>query len=391
MNKINNKKLPGKINWVNFLHIYQPPWQDKGILEQVSNESYEYLLSLFEKYSKFKASLNISGNLVEQLEDAHPDILKRLQALVKNNQIELTGSSKYHALLPMLSEKEIRRQIELNKQILSQYFDKKKIKGFYMPEMAYSDTVAKVVKKQGFEWIILDPICYKAKVDNNFLYIHHKTGLKVVFRDRQISKSYPAEIIFHKLNNLEKGTIITGTDGEIYGHFHQDWQGHIEKIMANKNLRVETVGQYLKKLKEKKRIELRAGSWESSEEELKKKNPYALWNSPKNKIHKSLWSLVDLATELVNKYKKDKNWNWARRHLDRGQSSCTFWWASAQRPSDFSPLTWNPDMIDNGSEELIKAVRSLSKASYQEKIRAEKIYIDIKKNTWLDHWRKYHK
>ncbi|MCD4760426.1 hypothetical protein K8R42_00840 [bacterium] len=46
-------------------------------------------------------------------------------------------------------------------------------------------------------------------------------------------------------------------------------------------------------------------------------------------------------------------------------------------------------MIDNGSEELIRVVRSLSRAKTAEKIKAEKIYIDIKKNTWLTHWRKY--
>jgi hypothetical protein len=48
-------------------------------------------------------------------------------------------------------------------------------------------------------------------------------------------------------------------------------------------------------------------------------------------------------------------------------------------------------MIDNGSEELIKVVRSLESATTKEKIKAEKLYIEIKKNTWLTHWRKYNK
>ena len=104
-----------------------------------------------------------------------------------------------------------------------------------------------------------------------------------------------------------------------------------------------------------------------------------------------LWKLVDQASRLVDKYKGDPNWHWARTHLDRGVSSCTFWWASAKKPSEWSPLTWNPDMIDNGSEELIRAIRSLEKATAAEKIKAEKIFIDIKKETWLTHWRRHHK
>lgn len=384
--------MANKIIWVNFLHIYQPPWQSKGVVDQIASESYEYLITLFEKYPNFKASLNISGDLVEQLSDYRPDLLKRLQNLVSKNQIELSSSAKYHALLPLLPKEEIKRQIDLNQEILAQYFDIKKISGFYMPEMAYSDEVSSIVKKAGFKWIILDPINYQGEVESNVFYVHKKTKLQVVFRNRDISKSYPAEVIFDKLNtNQLDQIIITGTDGEIYGHFHEDWQGHLEKILSNKNLIIRTVSEYLKGAGRVKKIALRSGSWESLEREISDHIPFALWNNPKNKIHKSLWKLVYLAIKLINKYQRDKNWHWARQHLDRGVSSCTFWWASAKKPSDFSPLTWNPDMIDNGAEELIRSIRSLVSASAKEKIKAEKIYIDIKKNTWLNHWNKYNK
>ena len=142
--------MVNKINWINFLHIYQPPWQHKGVIDQISSESYEYLVTLFEKYPNFRASINITGNLVEQLDEYRPDLLKRLQALVSKGHIELTSSAKYHALLPLLKKEEIKRQIELNQEVLAQYFDIDKIKGFYMPEMAYSDDVAKIVKNLGF-------------------------------------------------------------------------------------------------------------------------------------------------------------------------------------------------------------------------------------------------
>ncbi|MCD4760427.1 polysaccharide deacetylase family protein [bacterium] len=293
-----------RINWVNFLHIYQPPWQSQGVLEQVSSESYEYLVTLFERYPNFKVSLNITGNLVEQLDDIRPDLIKRLQGLVRRGQIELTSSSKYHALLPLLNKKEISRQIELNQEILSQYFDLDKIKGFYMPEMAYSNDVAKLVKKFGFEWIILDPICYRDDVDDDILYIHKKTGLKVVFRNREVSKSYPAEVIYkHFKKNKSGATVITGTDGEIYGHFHEDWQGHLEKVLQNKNLEVSTVSHYLQTLDNQKKIDLRAASWESTESELKKKIPYALWEHPQNKVHKLLWKMVNFSSKMIDKYK----------------------------------------------------------------------------------------
>ena len=381
-----------KITWVNFLHIYQPPWQDKGVIEQVAIESYDYLLTLLEKYPKFTASLNITGSLIEQLAEIRPDLLERLQGLVKKNKIELAASAKYHALLPLLPKKEIVRQIKLSQEVLAKYFSQKII-GFYLPEMAYSKEVAEIIKKQGYEWIILDAINYDQEVDNNILYEIKDIGLKVVFRDRQISKSYPAEIIYKKLKfkNLKPITIITGTDGEMYGHFHEDWQGHLEKILQNENLQVQTISEYLAELKETKKIELRAASWETTEAELKRHVPFALWQDPKNKIHKSLWQLVKLAITVIHQYPQDENFKWARWHLDRGLSSCTFWWASATKPSQFSPLTWNPDMIDNGSEELVRSIRSLKKATTSQKLKAERLYIQVKKITWETHWHKYNK
>lgn len=384
--------MKNKITWVNFIHIYQPPWQQQGVLEQVASESYEYLFRLLERYRQFRCTLNVTGNLIEQLDLVRPDLIKKLQKIVKRGQVELTSSAKYHALLPLLNDREIKRQIELNQEVLVKYFDNKKIKGFYLPEMAYSDKVAKVVKKLGFGWIILDSINSLVKVEENTFYKIKNIGLKVVFRDRSVSKSYPAEVIYLKLKKKFKDqTIISATDGEIYGHFHEDWQGHLEKVLQDDGAEVLSVVDYLKTSKKDKAIILQNASWESTEPELKKNIPYALWNHPQNNIHQLLWKLVDLASDLVYKYRQDKNFVWARRHLDRGLSSCTFWWASAKKPSEFSPLTWNPDMIDNGSEELIRAVRSLDKASTKEKIKAEKLYIEIKKNTWLDHWQKYNK
>lgn len=379
-----------KITWVNFLHIYQPPWQQPGVIQQVASESYEYLITLLETHKNFQATINITGKLVEQLEEQRPDLLLRIKKLVSKGKIELTGSAKYHALLPLLPKAEVKRQIELNKEVLKKHFPITKIEGFYFPEMSFSNQAAKIVKEQGYKWIILDPINYQSKVDNNFIYTINKIGLKVVFRNREISKSYPAEVIYNKLKNLsDDETIITGTDGEMYGHFHEDWQGHLEKVIQSKDVSILTVKKYLSSLSKKKSISLRTASWETTEEEIKKGVPFSLWHDPKNNIHNLLWEIVEEAYKLLNKHKKDKNYKWARNHLDRGLSSCTFWWASGKKLSIFSPLTWNPDMIDNGSEELIKVSRSLDSASEKDKIKMEKLYINIKKTTWLTHWVKY--
>jgi alpha-amylase/alpha-mannosidase (GH57 family) len=381
-----------KITWVNFLHIYQPPWQTVGVVQQVASQSYEYLVYLFKKYPKYRATINISGCLLDMLAEIRPDLVKELQKLVSRQQIELTATAKFHPLLPLLSQEEIIRQIKLNTETLKKFFPGAKPSGFYLPEMAYSQRVAKIIKQLGYKWIILDPICANEKIDNNIRYSIKNIGLAVIFRDRIISKKYPAEEIYHKLERIiTNETIITATDGEIYGHRHEDWQGHIEKVISNKNLETKTVSQYMLGLNKKKTITLRSGTWESTPQELKSNKPFVMWADPHNKIQQDLWVLVALATSLLKKYKKDPSFQWARMHLDQGLISCTFWWASARKPSDFSPLTWHPDMIDNGVEELVRSVRSLQRATTKEKIQAEKLYLEVKKNTWMIHWKKYSK
>ncbi len=379
-----------KITWVNFLHIYQPPWQEEGIIHQTARESYDYLFTLLEKYPKFTFTLNISGSLIEQLNILEPEILAKLQLVVKNKRLELTASAFYHPILPLLPEQEVLRQIKLNQEILFKYF-KIKPAGFYLPEMAYSLKTAKIIKKLGFSWIILDPISTSQKINNNILYQIKNLGLKVIFRDRCYSQSYPAEAIYQKFQHQEikVETIITATDGEMYGHKHEDWQGHLEKILVNKNLDVLTVSQYLKTLKQTASVSLRDSSWETSQKDLQKNIPFALWQDPKNSIHKTLWQLANLSISLVKKYPKDQNHFWARYHLDRGLSSCTFWWASAKKVGIFSDLAWHPDMVDNGAEELVRSARSLKQASVAEKIQAERYYTKAKRLIWERHWRKY--
>lgn len=381
-----------RITWVNFLHIYQPPWQDNGTIEQIASQSYEYLLMLLERYRQFGLTLNITGNLLERLEELRPDIIKELQKVVARSQVELTATAKFHSFLPLLPLQEVERQIMLNKQTLRRYFPKVKIEGFYFPEMAFTPEIAAIVKKHGYKWIILDEIALNEEMRTDTLYIHKTSGLRVVFRGRSLSKKYPPEVIYKLIaKRFKNQTLISGHDGETYGYYHEDWQGHIEKVLQNSIVESITVGKYLAGLKKAKKVTLRASTWETRSIDLDNKNPWLLWNDPKNIIHSDLWKLTYLAIDLVRKNFQDANWKWARNRLDRALSSCTFWWSTGKKPSPFAEKSWNPEIIDNGAEELIKVVRTFAKLRKSTRIAAENLYIDIKKNTWLTHWRKFHK
>jgi len=267
--------------------------------------------------------------------------------------------------------------------------------------MAYSSKVASLVKKLGYSWIILDEIAFSGDLrqhpDPTVNYQDQASGLKIVFRNRVISSSYPPDTLRaaatkNKTDASTSPTIITGTDAELYGLRHEDPTAELEKLVRTGIYKTATISAYLKtKRKKPEKISIVPCSWESSPKEIKQGKPYILWNNSKNKIQSDLWRLAYLALDAGEKFKGDKNYYWYRWHLVRGLASCAFWWASAHNFSKiFGPYAWSPDDIERGLEDLVRSVRSLeAPKSKRYKLDAEKYYLRIKKLIWQEHWRKH--
>jgi predicted glycosyl hydrolase (DUF1957 family) len=389
-NQNNNKP---ELTWVNFLHIYQPPNQFPEVLDKVVNESYLPLIKLAKKYPRFYFTLNINASLTEQLaERGYKNAIKDLSSLARRRQIEFTGSAAYHPILPLLPEGEIYHQIEKNYEINRKYFGSVyKPTGFFSPEMAYSNRLAKAVKKLGYKWIIQDENQVDERIIPSKKYLIKGLGLEVIFRERRLSKSYPPEVLGKRLDEAEAGEVIgiSATDGEIYGHWHKDERRVLQKLIVKPRVNILRVSDFLFERRGRELVTPFRSSWESLPEEISSGIPFRLWNDPKNKLHQKLWGLAKLAIKIINENKKDPNYYWARWHLDRGLASCTFWWCSHMRPSPFCPITWNPDEVEKGLMQLIRSIRSLEKLPTKTKLGAEKKYFQLQKLIWETHWKEY--
>ncbi len=400
--------------WFNFLHFYQPANAEFYNIRKALDKSYWRLLRLMEEHPELKMTFNISGCLLDRLaEEKEMAFIERLKFLVKKDRVELTGSAYYHGFLPLLPETEVVRQIKANEKALKKYFGKNfKPAGFFLPEMAYSPAVAKIIKRLGYDWLILDEVAYsggkKIRPDFNRLYLDAASNLKIIFRSREMSSAYPPDKLWPILKNLAVGKFrvkkigvagsgeplfITATDAELYGLRHEDPTGEMEKIVKQKSLQTATFSERIKQLEKTKALKIKIwpATWESSAAEVSSGQPYQLWQNKSNKIQVYLWKLAYLSLGLENKFKKDKNYYWYRWHLARGLASCTFWWASARdfKPV-FGPYAWSPDDIERGLEDLIRSVRSLhDPKTRRTKLEAEKYYLKIKTFIWEEHWKKH--
>ena len=378
------------MNWISFLHIYQPPWQSKDMVDRVVRETYYPLIKIIRGNSRARVTLNICGSLTELLDKyGYNEIIRGFRELAAKKRIEFTGSAAYHAFLPLIPEEEVKRQIMLNNHINKKYFGKYyHPQGFFSPEMGYSNKLVKLIKKQGFKWMLADVSILKDHNPiGNYLIIPEKAkGLAVFISDHKFSdavngmSSASQYVDRLKREAKDRKFYITASDGELYGHNNKKGISFLKKAMGSRDINPLLASELYEMNEVDRKVErLRSASWSTRDAHFKRRNPYPLWDCSSNNVHRLLWKLANLAIKEVRKNKKDPNYKWARKHLDWGLASCTWWWAGAE-------LNWSPDEIEKGALQLIKSVRSLNKLSDRKKIEAEDIYSELIKETWRMHW-----
>jgi hypothetical protein len=356
--------------WSNFLHIYQPPTQTEEIVRKVTGESYRTLVRVLREAPGGKITLNISAILTEQLARyGLDDVVRGLRELAERGQIELTGSAMYHAILPLIPKDEVIRQIRLNTEINQRYFGEiYKPTGFFPPEMCYSYEVAQTVAELGFRWIIVDELSFKGKIGSiKYDRLYRVEGLGdflVFFKERPFSAgitygAYPsAEPFLADLSGrLEAHSyLLTGTDGEVYGHHRPGQEGLLSEVFARGNPRTCTVSELIKHFVQVNTVNPLPSSWSTWEDEMAQGIPYPQWQYPGHELHKLQWQLTNFSLRTIKEAPPGApGFSEARRLLDEGLHSCQYWWASC-RP------WWSVEMVEWGAQKLYQAVEALGDA-----------------------------
>jgi alpha-amylase/alpha-mannosidase (GH57 family) len=369
--------------WSNFLHIYQPPTQSEYIVRKVTDESYRTIVRILNKFPESKITLNINAVLTEFLASfGLNDVINGLRTLAERGQIEFTGSAIYHPILPLIPEEEAVRQITLNTKVNKRYFgDVYNPKGFFPPEMCYSDNIARIVAGLGFKWIIVDEISFNGKVGNaSFDRIYTIDGLDdfiVFFKERPFSAgitygAYPAATPFLEAlhNRLDKNAyLLSGTDGEVYGHHRPGQENLLSEVYERKTPATCTVSELIDIFTMREVVRPLSSSWSTWEDEMAAGIPYPQWQYPGHAIHALQWQLTEIVLRIIKNTGKDvSNFPEARNLVDKGLHSCQYWWASC-RP------WWSVDMIEWGAGELYHAVELLGSAvNHKDRENTDRLY-----------------
>ena len=187
----------------------------------------------------------------------------------------------YHPILPLIPKDEAIRQIELNTEVNRHYFGEVfQPRGFFPPEMCYSDDVAKIVYDMGFRWIITDEIAFGGKIGqarNDTIYtLKGLPELVVFFKERPFSAGitygkYPSAASFLaalKDRLPTKAYLLTGTDGEVYGHHRPGQEKLLQEVFQAREPETCTVSELLKLFNRREEVTPLPSSWSTWEDEM---------------------------------------------------------------------------------------------------------------------------
>ena len=364
------------LKWINILHLHQPPHQDEVILKKITSESYSLIISLLERYPNLKLTINISGSLIELLgQYGLEQILERIHQFAKEGRVELMGTAMHHPILPLIPEQEVNRQIDLYLALFEKTFPGiAKPKGFFLPEMAYSKKVATLIAQKGFSWIVLDDLHKGLPADSTIQYQVKDLPITVLFRNRKVSSHFPPEAIFKFLHFIDQDiNLVTAHDGELYGHWHTDDKGYYDKAFNNPQIQFFLASEFIESLTKKEEVEVKEISWETTLEDEAAGAPYSLWQHPTNEIQTHMWKFADFCLKILEEHRLDPYFLKARHRIDRGLTSCAWWWMSGRKIGPLSPISWHPSETKKGIDELIEGLRYLSLSPEIEAL-AEKQY-----------------
>ncbi len=367
--------------WVNFLHIYQPSDQSKEILKRVANESYRPLFKGFLKIKDFKINININGALTEFLaREGYDDIIKNIRELSETGRLEFTESAKYHALLPFLSEEQIKRQIDKNRKVNRKYFGKTyNPVCFFPPEMAYSKKVGKIISKLGYKMILLDEISYKGEytpIPKDYL-VEVKDGKNLIaaLRERRVSNCIMSALIKNRKEfikslkeDLSKNEYLcTAMDGETFGHHRPGLEKALFKIISGKEPKQLFLSELPNYFEVRENFSPIKSTWASSQEDIDKGIQFYSWKDPKNEVHKLQWKFFDYVVNLSKEKNLTKN---SQERIDRAMASDQFFWASGEP-------WWSIEVIEKGAWMLLEALKGIPKVTKKQIKKGEEYYKDI--------------
>lgn len=354
--------------WSIVLHFYQPPTQDLRITKSILTFCYLPLLRMLHAKKGYGITLNISGSLLEQLQKLEAtEFFNLIKDLVADGRVELTNSLMYHSLSPITPPEIFERQTEKNRLQIKEALGIEKLSGFFPPELAIDKESLDLIHST---YVIVDQSAVTAypiaKYEDNYLLVINRELTETL-------RSYPQQLrasafIPYALTKIpDESLCVLACDGEVFGHHYTERLKLLSDILDEKDIRcirASEAVEHFKKTASTVRT-IKHSTWQNT-------TGLELWTG--NALQKKYLQFANLVSKLT----KDSEDKKLQELLDKGWSSCYFYWLS-------NLPWWHPDFVVKGARCLIRSVRH-SQIPNAEKRSAEALYHALLNDIWQYHW-----
>jgi hypothetical protein len=351
------------MNLIYVLHLYQPPFQFKEVLEKVYNYSYLPIFEAIKASPKAKISINITGSTLELFQKySVGNIIQDLKDLYKSGKVEFITTSFSHTLLPYASETQLERQIELNIKTLKKLLnlEENELNILFPPEFNIDQKSIDFVKTLGIKEVFISQNSIdnfkeeKNKLSQNGInFFVRSTKVSRLLENINISSSKDFWGKIDELGLDKNGTYFALHDAEVLGFSFPHKTDFFKEILNDPQIELHTFKEeskkdnfapYLKNIKH--------ASWERMEINGKNINPH--WKNPENKVHIFQWKLSNLVIDYVEELTKiGADTSYFQHELDTIQYSCQYWWASSY------PF-WSPGIVSHAAWSWLRLAHDIS-------------------------------
>ncbi len=352
-----------------FLHAYQPFWQSKEVLDKIVRECYRPVFKFLREWNGgFAFTLNINYSLLELLKKfGHDDVLEDIRYCVSNYIVELVYSTYCHPIAPLIPQEFFGLQINEDTKSKKAFGLEANCGGFFFPEMAFNKECLDYLKeeKSFINWTIVQDIAVlpgQVPFDRIISYKDFPIFLRSSYWskyvwDNHLSFDEFAGKLNYELPNWtgrKRSYLIIGMDMETFGH-------HVPGLIENflipliKNWGSNGIISPFEGLRKKFPLReigvLRPCSWSTSHDDLWVNKPFPLWDDRDNPHHRSLWDLVNMATQCFVRERHSKE---DLHEFFKTQCSCFWWWIGRGH--------WAPDLMIMGARDAFKLIHRYGNA-----------------------------
>jgi alpha-amylase len=144
-----------KVSFAILVHSHQPVGNFEHVLEEAYRKSYAPFLRVLDQHPRIRMSLHYSGILLEWFEKQHPEIFDLLKKLVRRKQVEMVGGGYYEPILPAISDRDKRTQLDRLADYLEKHFGRRP-RGAWVAERVWEPALARPLSEAGVDYVVLD-------------------------------------------------------------------------------------------------------------------------------------------------------------------------------------------------------------------------------------------